>query len=88
MTGTSRGARLMELTCLGLVVVMAPSVCARQAPTQAWQDPSRHQIRFVNVDQGVTLEVLDWGGSGRPILLPGPGIVPRCCWGRDRGPDR
>jgi non-heme chloroperoxidase len=26
-------------------------------------------IRFVTVDQGVRLEVLDWGGSGRPVIL-------------------
>lgn len=48
---------------------MAATVCARQAPTLAWQDPSKHQIRMVTVDQAVTLEVVDWGGSGRPILL-------------------
>jgi non-heme chloroperoxidase len=26
-------------------------------------------VRFVAVDEGVKLEVLDWGGSGRPIVL-------------------
>lgn len=40
----------------------------------AWQaspdrDPSPHQIRYVTVDNGVMLEVLDWGGSGRTIVL-------------------
>jgi pimeloyl-ACP methyl ester carboxylesterase len=34
-----------------------------------FQDPSRHQIRFVTVEEGVRLEVLDWGGSGRPVVL-------------------
>lgn len=34
-----------------------------------WKDPSPHTTRFVTVDKDVRLEVLDWGGSGRPILL-------------------
>ena len=34
-----------------------------------WRDPSTHQVRFVTVDQGVTIEVLDWGGTGRAIVL-------------------
>jgi non-heme chloroperoxidase len=34
-----------------------------------WRDPSPHQVRFVTVDKDVQLEVLDWGGSGRPIVL-------------------
>ena len=36
-----------------------------------WRDPSPHQVRFVNVDSSVRLEVLDWGGTGRPILFVG-----------------
>jgi len=35
----------------------------------AWKDPSPHITRFVTVDKNVRLEVLDWGGSGRPIVL-------------------
>jgi pimeloyl-ACP methyl ester carboxylesterase len=35
----------------------------------AWQDPSKHQVRFVTVEEGVRLEVLDWGGSGRAVVL-------------------
>jgi non-heme chloroperoxidase len=35
------------------------------------RDPSPHQIRFVTVDSSVRLEVLDWGGTGRPILFVG-----------------
>src|SRR6202041_1991713 len=34
-----------------------------------WKDPSLHTTRFVSVDKDVRLEVLDWGGSGRPIVL-------------------
>lgn len=34
-----------------------------------WKDPSAHIARFVTVEKNVRLEVLDWGGSGRPIIL-------------------
>jgi pimeloyl-ACP methyl ester carboxylesterase len=37
----------------------------------AWRDPSPHQVRFVTVDSSVRLEVLDWGGTERPILFVG-----------------
>ena len=37
----------------------------------AWHDPSPHQVRFVTVDEGVRVEVLDWGGQGRPLLFIG-----------------
>ena len=35
----------------------------------AWRDPSHHTVQFVVVDKDVRLEVLDWGGSGRPVVL-------------------
>jgi len=35
----------------------------------AWTDPSPHITRFVSVDKDVRLEVLDWGGSGGPLVL-------------------
>lgn len=37
--------------------------------TQEWHDPSKHSVQFVTVEDGVRLEVLDWGGSGRPVVL-------------------
>lgn len=46
----------------------------RATPETAWTDPSPHEVQFVSVDKDVRLEVLDWGGSGRPIVLvPGLG---------------
>lgn len=37
-----------------------------------WHDPSPHSVQFVAVDKDVKLEVLDWGGSGRAVvLIPG-----------------
>jgi thimet oligopeptidase len=39
-----------------------------QQPTP-WRDTARHAIRFISVAPGVKLEVLDWGGSGPPVVL-------------------
>ncbi len=39
-----------------------------QQPTP-WLDASPHIIQFVTVDKDVRLEVLDWGGSGTPLVL-------------------
>jgi len=38
------------------------------APAQ-WKDLSPHETRLVTVEDGVQLEVLDWGGSGRALVL-------------------
>ena len=36
----------------------------------AWKlDPSPHAVQFVEVDNDVKLEVLDWGGRGRPLIF-------------------
>src|SRR5678809_378100 len=41
-----------------------------------WKDPSPHTVKFVTVEEGVQLEVLDWGGTGRPlVLLAGLGVT-------------
>jgi non-heme chloroperoxidase len=34
-----------------------------------WRDPSPHRSLFVTVGEGIRLEVLDWGGEGRPVVL-------------------
>jgi non-heme chloroperoxidase len=41
----------------------------RATKETAWRDPSPHSIRFIAVDKDVRLEVLDWGGSGRPVVF-------------------
>src|SRR5215469_17971217 len=33
------------------------------------RDATPHSIRFVTVQDEVKLEVLEWGGSGRPLIL-------------------
>ena len=49
---------------LGLALSVA--VVAQDTP---FRDPSKHKIQFVTVQADVRLEVLDWGGSGRPVVL-------------------
>ena len=41
----------------------------RATPENAWKDPSPHTVQLVTVDKDVRLEVLDWGGSGAPVVL-------------------
>ena len=36
---------------------------------QAWKDPSPHVVHLVEVESGVKVEVLDWGGAGDGVLL-------------------
>lgn len=49
-------------------IVLAGGVSAAQ-PMAEWRDPSPHRVTMVPVEREVTLEVLDWGGTGRPIVL-------------------
>jgi non-heme chloroperoxidase len=42
----------------------------RATKETAWAiDSSKHTVQFVTVEPGVKLEVLDWGGTGRPMVL-------------------
>jgi non-heme chloroperoxidase len=54
------------------VAVLIGASLAGRAPAQEpvpWRDPPPHTVQFVIVEDNVKLEVLDWGGSGRPIVL-------------------
>ena len=47
-----------------------PLELLRTTKQTAWQiDESTHKVLFINVDANVKLEILDWGGSGRPVVL-------------------
>ena len=47
-----------------------PMVLECADKTKAWTiDPSPHTSRMIKVDQDVSLEVLDWGGSGPPLVF-------------------
>ena len=52
--------------CRFSICLAASMLCAQQS---AWQDPSRHCIQSIAVEDGVRLEVLDWSGTGRPLVL-------------------
>ena len=39
------------------------------AQTEWKTDPSPQTVQFVEVDKDVKLEVLDWGGTGRPLIF-------------------
>ena len=59
---------------MDLHVAISTLLVALVVPLQSqqpagWKDPSSHVSRFVPVGQDVRLEVLDWGGSGRPLVL-------------------
>ena len=55
-----------QLLALPLIVY---ALAGQNAPS--WRDPSPHQVRMTTVDSSVKLEVLDWGGTGRPIVFVG-----------------
>jgi hypothetical protein len=59
-----------------LLVSLIVPLCSGQT---AAKDPSPHTSRFVRVERRVTLEVLDWGGSGRPLVLLSGGEIPHTC---------
>ena len=47
-----------------------PLTFQRATKERAWPtDSSPHSIQLITVDNSVKLEVLDWGGSGRPLVL-------------------
>src|SRR5688572_19683350 len=68
-------SRCREVTHRARFVVLAAVValaCARQTADRF--DGSPYRTTFVEVEKDVSLEVLDWGGQGRPlVLLPGAG---------------
>jgi non-heme chloroperoxidase len=49
------------------LLLLTPNISAQKSAQ--WHDPSPHKVQFVTVDKDVKLEVLDWGGTGRPIVL-------------------
>ena len=72
------GRRVRHCACAVGTVVWASLIVlqgcmssgSRTQPTaMPWTDSSLHRIRFVPVAPGVRLEVLDWGGSGPPLVF-------------------
>jgi non-heme chloroperoxidase len=59
---------LSRVAATALLLLLLTARISPQQPAP-WHDPSPHKVQFVSVDENVKLEVLDWGGSGRPIVL-------------------
>src|SRR5262245_15705201 len=64
-------------------LVLCTCVAACRAEPKArellstWRDPSPHASTMVSIAPGVAVEVLDWGGRGRPLVfLAGLGDSP------------
>jgi non-heme chloroperoxidase len=67
ITGTWAGK---EPDFLGSQGQPLPLELRRATKATAWKiDPTPHRVQVVLVDNNVKLEVLDWGGSGRPVVL-------------------
>lgn len=61
---------LTALLVLSVVLILACKPADKPTqPTGAWADLSPHRVQFVEVEPGVSLEVLDWGGSGPPLVF-------------------
>ena len=63
----------LRLRLFAAVLMTTQILAAPQAsqPASPWRDPSPHQVRWITVDSSVRLEVVDWGGSGPPLVLLG-----------------
>lgn len=53
----------------GIALVVSSILPVYAQSGTPWKDPSPHMVRFVAVGGDVRLEVLDWGGSGRAVVL-------------------
>jgi len=58
------GSMITFLFLIGLSGTASPA----EQPT-GWREPSPHTVQFITVELGVRLEVLDWGGTGRTVVL-------------------
>jgi hypothetical protein len=69
---------VVSIDCLATGLQTAQQTSSNIHPTSSstpveqasmWRDPSPHRIRFVQVEENVKLEVLDWGGTGCSLVL-------------------
>jgi len=59
----------LRITICLLILGLAVTATGYAQESASWHDPSKHSVQFVTVEEGVRLEVLDWGGTGRPVVL-------------------
>jgi non-heme chloroperoxidase len=66
----SNRLRLFSLLSLATLSCVGQNTAGTGTPALArWHDPSPHSVQMITVDKDVQLEVLDWGGTGRPVVL-------------------
>ena len=64
----SKSIGLTPILIAAVIVLLIAAPIFSQAAT-TWIDPSPHRTTFVTVQPDVRLEVLDWGGAGKPLVL-------------------
>ena len=52
-----------------LAQVNVPYNLSRATKETEWRDPAPHVDQFITVDKNVRLEVIDFGGSGQPLVM-------------------
>jgi hypothetical protein len=57
---------IRSVLCLATLSVV---VCLLKAQNAHKTDTSPHIVRMIPVEPDIKLEVLDWGGTGRPLVL-------------------
>jgi non-heme chloroperoxidase len=57
------------MNCRMLWLVPLAILAASNLHAEDMTDSSPHTVQFVTVDKDVKLEVLDWGGAGRPLVF-------------------
>lgn len=65
-TPLRRPAIALLLACGGCFSAQSSTSAVQSV---AWTDPSPHRARLVAVAPGVSLELLDWGGTGEPLVF-------------------
>ena len=59
----------MSGLCLIAMFMLAPLAWTQAPPAAAKPDTTKHKVTFVTVAPGVKLEMLDFGGTGRPMIF-------------------
>lgn len=68
-SGLMAAGRIWLRFTIIVVTVFWFGLCPLTCQASHWKDPSKHEVRFVEVAPGVKLEVLDWGGRGDAVIL-------------------
>jgi non-heme chloroperoxidase len=65
----AQGCVMFTYRWMVLLVLFGARRAERPEGAVPWRDTSPHMPRMVTVAPGASLEVLDWGGRGRPLVL-------------------